>query len=72
MSVGLAICIGGRGSATIGAMKQRLKQALSQRQKSPVVDAVRLPSAVLVPIYDKQGQYYILLPINVVDKMAGK
>jgi len=41
-------------------MKQRLKQALSQRQKSRIVDANRVPSAVLVPIYDKQGEYYIL------------
>ncbi|MFC2072516.1 NUDIX hydrolase, partial [Chloroflexota bacterium] len=47
-------------SATIGAMKQRLKQALYQRQKSPVVDASRVLSAVLVPIYYKQGEYYIL------------
>jgi len=37
-----------------------LKQVLSQRQKSRVVDASRVPSAVLVPIYYKQGEYYIL------------
>ncbi len=41
-------------------MQQRLKQALSQRQKSPVVDASQIPAAVLVPIYYKQGEYYIL------------
>jgi len=41
-------------------MKQRLRQALSQRQKRHIVDARRVPSAVLVPIYQKQGQYYIL------------
>jgi len=45
----------------MGAMKQRLKQALSRRQKSHIVDASRVPSAVIVPIYYKQGQYYILL-----------
>jgi len=42
------------------AMKQRLRQALSQRQKRHIVDANRVPSAVLVPIYYKQGEYYIL------------
>lgn len=42
------------------AMKERLRQALSQRQKHHIVNASRVPSAVLVPIYYKQGQYYIL------------
>jgi len=42
-------------------VKQRLKQALSQRQKRRIVDPGRTPAAVLVPIYYKQGQYYILL-----------
>ena len=42
------------------AMKQRLRQALSQRQKRHIIDASRVPSAVLLPIYYKQGQYYIL------------
>jgi len=42
------------------AMKQRLRQALSQRQKQHIADASRVPSAVLLPIYYKQGQYYIL------------
>ncbi len=41
-------------------MKQRLKQVLSQRQKRRIVDHGRVPAAVLVPIYCKQGQYYIL------------
>ncbi len=41
-------------------MKQKLKQALAQRQKSHIVDASRVPSAVLVPIYYKQEEYYIL------------
>ena len=54
------ICGGDRGGVTIGAMKQRLKKALSQRQKCSIVDASQVPSAVLVPIYYKQGQYYIL------------
>jgi 8-oxo-dGTP pyrophosphatase MutT (NUDIX family) len=42
-------------------MKQRLKQALSQRNKQRIVDGSRTSAAVLVPIYYKQGQYYILL-----------
>ncbi len=41
-------------------LEQRLKQALAQRQKSRVVDASRVPAAVLVPIYYKQGEYYVL------------
>ena len=41
-------------------MKQRLKQALSQRQKQRIVDPKRTSAAVLVPIYDKEGQYHIL------------
>ncbi len=42
------------------AMQQRLKRALSRRQKSHIGDARRVPSAVLVPVYYKQGEYYIL------------
>ena len=41
-------------------MKQRLRQLLSQRQKRYIVDTSRVPAAVLVPIYHKQGQYHIL------------
>ncbi len=41
-------------------MKQRLKEALSRRQKSRIFDSSRTPSAVLVPIYYKEGEYYIL------------
>ena len=41
-------------------MKQRLKQALSLRQKRRIVDPSRISAAVLLPIYDKQGKYYVL------------
>lgn len=41
-------------------MKQRLRQVLSLRQKQRIVDPKRISAAVLVPIYDKEGQYYIL------------
>ena len=55
------ICITGRDSINIGNMKQRLRNILSQRQKRHIVDASLVPSAVLLPLYHKQGQYYILL-----------
>jgi len=42
------------------AMEQRLREALSRRQKQPIIDAKLVSSAVLVPIYWRQGQYYIL------------
>jgi 8-oxo-dGTP pyrophosphatase MutT (NUDIX family) len=42
------------------AMEQRLREVLSQRQRQHIIDAELVPSAVLVPIYYKQGQYYIL------------
>ncbi|MFC2021843.1 NUDIX hydrolase [Chloroflexota bacterium] len=41
-------------------MLQRLKQSLSQRQKSHIVDASRVSSAVLLPIYQKQREYHLL------------
>ena len=41
-------------------MKQRLRQALSLRQKRHIVTTGRVPAAVLLPIYYKQRQYYIL------------
>ncbi|MFC1976988.1 NUDIX hydrolase [Chloroflexota bacterium] len=41
-------------------MLTRLKQALARRQKSLIVDASRVSSAVLIPIYHKQGEYHIL------------
>ncbi len=41
-------------------MKQRLKQALSRRQRCRIVDASQIPAAVLVPVYYKQGEYYTL------------
>jgi len=41
-------------------MEQRLKKALSQRQKLHIDDDRRVQSAVLIPVYRRQGQYYIL------------
>ena len=42
------------------AVEQRLKQALSRRQKRHIVDTHREPSAVLLPVYRKQDDYYLL------------
>ena len=42
-------------------MKRKLKQFLSRRQNRRVVDTSRVLAAVLLPIYCKQGQYYLLL-----------
>ena len=41
-------------------MQQRIKQILSRRHKRRIVDPGLVRSAVLVPIYDKQGEYHIL------------
>ncbi len=42
------------------AVEQRLKEALSSIKKQTITDAERVPSAVLVPIYNKEGQCYII------------
>jgi len=54
------ICIGFRAGAIMKLMEQRLKQILSQRQKQHIVNANLVRAAVLLPIYYKQGQYYLL------------
>jgi 8-oxo-dGTP pyrophosphatase MutT (NUDIX family) len=41
-------------------IEQRLKQALTQRQKQHIVDASRVSSAVLIPVFLKKQDYYIL------------
>jgi len=57
----LPIGIGRKDGVTMGAIRSKLKQVLSQRRKSHIVDAGRAPSAVLVSVYRKNGEYYILL-----------
>jgi len=42
------------------SVNQRLRQALSLRKKQHIIDAGQVSAAVLLPIYWKQGQYYIL------------
>jgi len=41
-------------------MKEKLRQLLAGRQRQRIVIDNRIPSAVLVPIFNKQGHYYIL------------
>jgi 8-oxo-dGTP pyrophosphatase MutT (NUDIX family) len=41
-------------------VEKKLRQALSKRQKLHISDPRRTPSAVLIPLYKKQGEYYIL------------
>ncbi len=42
-------------------MIEILRQLLTQRKKRYVVDTNRVPAAVMVPIYDKLGQFHVLL-----------
>jgi 8-oxo-dGTP pyrophosphatase MutT (NUDIX family) len=42
-------------------VKEELKEMLAQRNKLYINDANRVPSAVLIPLYRKQGQYYVIL-----------
>ncbi len=41
-------------------MKQQLQQVLTQRQIKRIISPGRIVSAVLIPIYCKDGQYHIL------------
>lgn len=44
----------------MGWMKEKLRAALARRQKQYIVDTSLTPSAVLIPIYCREGEYYIL------------
>lgn len=41
-------------------VEKELKQTLAQRQKRRIADAKLIPSSVLVPLYNKEGQYHVL------------
>ncbi|MCL0041265.1 CoA pyrophosphatase [Dehalococcoidia bacterium] len=41
-------------------MKERIKQILRGREKKRISDLGLISSAVLVPVYEKAGEYYIL------------
>jgi 8-oxo-dGTP pyrophosphatase MutT (NUDIX family) len=42
-------------------VKEELERILAQREKRYIKDASRVPSAVLIPLYQKHGHYYIVL-----------
>jgi len=42
-------------------MMLRLKQALSERTPRRLTGTTRIPSAVLIPIYEKEGEFYLIL-----------
>jgi 8-oxo-dGTP pyrophosphatase MutT (NUDIX family) len=42
-------------------VKEELKERLARREIRYINDANRMPSAVLIPLYEKQGHYYIVL-----------
>lgn len=44
----------------IWTVRAELKKLLAQRQKRRIEDTERVASAVLVPIYENQGQYHIV------------
>ena len=41
-------------------MKEKLRQALSAREKGRIINPQRIPAAVILPFYEKQNQYHIL------------
>ena len=41
-------------------MEQKLREVFARRQKKSITDPKRIPSAVLLPIYYKEGQCHIL------------
>ena len=41
-------------------MEAELKEFLSQKHKQAITDSSRVPSAVLIPIYQKDGRYHII------------
>lgn len=55
------VCVDCPNNATMEkVIIQRLKKALIQRQKQHIVDASRVSSAVLIPVFSIKLEYYIL------------
>jgi 8-oxo-dGTP pyrophosphatase MutT (NUDIX family) len=48
------------GHIIMGLMKTELIKLLAARQKQCIADPHRVPSAVLVPLYEEKGQYHIV------------
>ena len=49
-----------RNNDNITTVKEKLRQILARREKQRIADPKQIPAAVLVPIYEKDGQYHIL------------
>jgi 8-oxo-dGTP pyrophosphatase MutT (NUDIX family) len=49
-----------RAHINIKAMKEELKKILSQRKKKHITNKSRTQSAVLIPFYTKDDQYYVV------------
>ncbi len=45
-------------------MNLKLKDALTQRQRNQIIEDSRRPSAVLVPVYCREGRYFILFTVR--------
>jgi 8-oxo-dGTP pyrophosphatase MutT (NUDIX family) len=41
-------------------VETELKKYLSQKRKRTIIDNSRVPAAVLIPLYQKEGRYYII------------
>lgn len=48
-------------SGIIGIVKQKLKRVLSHRIKKTIDRSCLVPAAVLLPLYIKQGEYYLIV-----------
>ena len=55
-------------------MKEKIRQVLSQRKKKTITDEGLIPAAVLIPIYEKAGEYYLVFTkrTEVVDYHKGQ
>jgi len=54
------VCLGPMGGGIIIAVEEKLKEILSRRPKKRITDDRLVPSAVLLPIYYKEGEIHIL------------
>jgi 8-oxo-dGTP pyrophosphatase MutT (NUDIX family) len=55
-----SICIYRPSHIKIRSMKTKLKKLLAARRKQYIEDPARIPSAVLIPLYQEHGQYHIV------------
>jgi len=55
------VCLKRKGGGIITSVEEKLKEILSRRPKKRITDDKLVPSAVLLPIYYKEGEIHILL-----------